>query len=230
MTRQTSRLASLTQPPPALDGHWGIRQPNTTSFAPNLSAQGVWVNATNIPITTLQTTTAATAPPGVQFFMNNAFLGFDVTFLDPDSSSNIYEQLFEYNTSAIGIDKKLVSANFSIFITNAINMIGPTSVTFELYAYDFGATTEAADYRNQSWLSTATLVASITNTSLTSVGKKTFTNNGSNLVNAISTTGPSRFVLTTSFHRTNVTDYSGQDYYMTMGWLKSHSFLDVTYQ
>lgn len=227
MTRQTSRLTSLLQPPVPTNGYWGLRQSPQTSFTPNLSAQGIWVNGFNISLPTLQDATTST--PGVQFFMNNSYLGFESTFLDPDTNSNIYEQLFEYPTEVIGSNRAITSASFGLFISGAVTLFGPTSLTLELYAYDFGSTTESSDYRTKTWLSSATLLASITNTSLTSAGLKIFTNNGSNLINSINKTSSTRFVLTTSFHRTNTTDYMGQDYYASVPLVKSHCILSVSY-
>ena len=226
MTRQTSRLTSLTQPPAALNGHWGIRVPQQVRFSPTT----YFVNATSIDTSWLTVADATSGSASVTFSTGSGNSNsFDKTDYDAYVNYSITQSFFQYDTSLIGSTRTVLSASFKLFNNGFFNGLNATPV-FELYPFDFGATIEAADYRNRAWLSTnsSTLAASASYSMFSAIGLKTFTNNSTNLINAINKTGMTRFVLTTDYQRVTSSEPI-TDVFAYLPFNPNYCFLELTY-
>jgi len=227
MTRQTSRLTSLTQPPAPLDGHWGVRVPQQVRFSPTT----YYVSATSIDTSWLTVADATSGSASVTFSTGSGNSNsFDKTDLDIYVNYSITQNFFQYDTSLIGSTRTVLSASFKLFNSGFFNGLSTTPV-YELYPFDFGGTIESVDYRNRAWLSTnsSTLAASASYSVFNTIGLKTFTNNSTNLINAINKTGMTRFVLTTDYQRTTSSEPIGGDFSSFLPFNPNYCFLELTY-
>lgn len=228
MTRQTSRLLSLTQPPLPLNGYWGIQQQQNTRIVPVQSNSGVVTATTGISWATLVDATPSTPNVSITSSLASSYTGYEKSTTKGTSVWAIYQIFLEYDTSFIGETKTITSASFRLF-SDGYSGFNSTP-TYELYSFDYGASLNPNSYRGKAWLNanSASLAATATTSVFTTnplIGLKTFTNN--NLVSLINKTGVSRFILSNDFHRTNSSD--ANDFLSIILYKKQYCFLEVTY-
>ena len=209
--------ASNSVTPSGSNGTYFFSPSLTVSNGFNAYSFSSWNNAANGITTDPDTTVTTTTGGYVSVGRSPGGKGSTVR--------GVSEPIFEFDTSSIPDTAIISNAIFKLYWTSTSNV---TNVNLELYAYDWGNTVDQVDYRGQTWLQSATLIASLPNPHLLSgVGLKTFTSSGANLINAINKTGATRLVLTTDFHRTNTNDT--QNFEHTTYFTKANCVLEVTF-
>lgn len=188
--------------------YWGIKSSIARNFSPNINTLAVQVTSNTSWATVAEATPGA---PGTTF-QTSGVPNFRLEYLrttDSKTGTVFYAnnvQLFEFDTSTISANTNIIDVNFNLSWASSSSSFGLSEVILELYAFDFGTSVTDVDYRTRTWLQSATLLCSLSTSGLSGAGLKKFINNGYNLKNSINKGGMTRFVLTTSFHRTNISD------------------------
>ena len=202
----TLRFTYAVVPVALSQAYWGIKSSIARSFSPNINTLAVQVSSNTSWATVAEATPGA---PDTLFYTGASNFRLEILrSTDWKTGSVFYANTvlpFEFDTSTISANTNIIDVNFNLSWSSS-SSFGLSEVILELYAFDFGTSVTDVDYRTRTWLQSATLLCSLSTSGLSGAGLKKFINNGYNLKNSINKGGMTRFVLTTSFHRTNISD------------------------
>lgn len=145
------------------------------------------------------------------------------------SSTEIF---MDFDTSPIPDSASITNVILKIgYVGSYIHQDFPSILSdeIEVYAYDFGTSADGVDFRNKSWLTSATKVASIAAPTSGTSSILTLTSNGSNFINAINKTGSTRLVVTTKQFRTKTSESFDFQYSYYIARNAVGAGLEVTY-
>lgn len=187
----------------------------STTFNPSyegfmLSADNTYANAINAA-SAFSVSDVSGASDGIAGQAFNSFAGLDYS---------CYEYVMEFDTSSIPDGATISQVQLKVYCWNE----NTKDYTVEAFTFNRGASLDVNDWQTSTELSSLTKLATLAGSGLSAGSYFTFTENGNNFRNAISTTGTTKILLATADMRTATapTPDTSSD------WIQFYSYIDAT--